>query len=460
MSVSSVGLQADTAIEARDGEVRAQPTSSETTPYLLARMAWLVRLRWIAVVGVAVVVGIAWAVDVVDTVGRLLAATGVLAGANLVFHRAAKRLPQTTPVSKIHNILFGQILVDLTILTVLVQLSGNTENPFVLFYVFHMGIAAMLLPYRKAMLLGGAAAVLRGGAVLAELTGMATHHPLGLVAHAVSAEGALWVSPSFVVAYLVAFSLTELGVIYFVHALVSRLREAESIRRERELVAKSRERLARIGTVATGVAHTIRNPLHGIGNCIDLLRDHVSSDGVDLLDMMAEGTERIELVTKRLLTLARDEPLRMESTDLATLLQEAHGFALTRRENRRVPVHFELATIEPVHVDQVRLTEAIVNALDNAVYACREEGEIVIRLSDLRPERQLLRIEIEDTGEGMSPDVMERAHEPFFTTKPVGEGTGLGLAISRRILEEHGGTFEITTRAAKGCRVRMEIPIR
>jgi len=72
---------------------------------------------------------------------------------------------------------------DLCVLTVLIQWSGNTENPFVLFYVFHIGIVAMLLPCPKAFLLGAAARAVRSGAVLIELAGIVSHHPLHLGKH-------------------------------------------------------------------------------------------------------------------------------------------------------------------------------------------------------------------------------------------------------------------------------------
>jgi signal transduction histidine kinase len=430
---------------------------------LADRMAWLVRLRWGAIGTVLVVVALAAVLEVVAALPQLLATVGMLALGNVVFWRWSRSLPDTGPRAEAENLVVFQVLFDLAMLMTLLHFSGGADNPFVMLSVFHMAIAGLLLPLHKAMIIGLGAGLMHGALVLAEAVALLPHHPLRLAGHAeaeVTLGGPLWQSPLFMLGYLVSFGVTEIGVIYFVHNLVRRIREAEARRRAHERVAQSRERLARIGGLAAGVAHTIRNPLHGVMNCVDILQAQLPPDDkgtAEVLELMSEGVAKIENVTSRLLVLTREGPAQRVATDLRVLVQDALQFANMRARARKVPVEVEAGEVAPVDVDPERLTEALANIIDNAIDACREGDRVTIRVEELHDPAGV-RIEVEDTGEGIGADDLGKVFDPFFTTKPIGEGTGLGLAITRQVVEDHEGEVSVTSQPGGGTTVRIDLP--
>jgi signal transduction histidine kinase len=204
----------------------------------------------------------------------------------------------------------------------------------------------------------------------------------------------------------------------------------------------------------------IRNPLHGVMNCVDILQAQLPPDDkgtAEVLELMSEGVAKIENVTSRLLVLTREGPAQRVATDLRVLVQDALQFANMRARARKVPVEVEAGEVAPVDVDPERLTEALANIIDNAIDACREGDRVTIRVEELHDPAGV-RIEVEDTGEGIGADDLGKVFDPFFTTKPIGEGTGLGLAITRQVVEDHEGEVSVTSQPGGGTTVRIDLP--
>ena len=443
----------------------AAPTQPAAVLELVERMGWMIGLRWRAVAMITAVIVIAIALGVVSDGTMLLALAAMHALGNVVFRRMATALATTESRERLENFLGAQILFDLVILMALLHFSGGADNPFMMLSVFHMAFAGMLLPIRKALFIGLCTGALYATMVLAEGSGLLAFHALrlGVQAGPPGAPGVpLWMSPMFMLAYLSAFGLTEIGVILFVHNLVRRIREAEALRRDHERVALARERLARIGSLAAGVAHTIRNPLHGVLSCVDMLQkrlDRSDASTAEILDLMSEGVGRIENVTSRLLVLTREAPSPRVPVDLRILVQDAMQFAELRARNRGVQIHVEFEDVPPLPLDAERLTEAVTNVLDNAIDACAEDDRITVRILHKPPPGAGARIEIEDTGEGIPDSELANIFDPFFTTKPIGEGTGLGLAITRQVVEDHDGDIHVVSRVGGGTTVRIDLPV-
>lgn len=425
------------------------------------RLGWLVRLRWIAIAVVAAVVAIAWATHAVVTIVPLVAVVVVLFATNLAFAwwRRVDRRSDGPEALERHATL--QIGVDLLALTALLHWSDGAENPFVMLFALHAAIAAKLLRPALAFGVAGAALVLQGGVVVGEHFGVLVHHRL-LIAGAEPAADAFIESQLYLVGYLLALAFMLFGTTYFVSSMARRYREELAERVRAEAVAVSHERLAYVGELSAGVAHSIRNPLHGLLNCVEILRGlptdersaRRAAEG-ETLELMEEGLRRIDLLTHRLLTLTRDTPLTRRSTDLAELVDAARRFV---RTGGTLDIPGELDVAGPpvtAEIDPDRMCEALTNVLDNALHACRNGGRVSVRVS--AGAGGLAAIEVRDTGEGIPPEALPRVFDAFFTTKPVGEGTGLGLAITRRIVGDHGGTVDLTSDGA-GTTVRLVFP--
>jgi CheY-like chemotaxis protein len=225
-----------------------------------------------------------------------------------------------------------------------------------------------------------------------------------------------------------------------------------------------------VGQLTGGIAHDFNNMLAVVVGGIDLARRRLNGPRREVMNHLTnamEGATRAAALTRRLLSFARSEPLLPERVDSAKLLGGMSEL-LDRTLGERITVNTDLnAEAWPVFVDPHQLENAIVNLAVNARDAMDGTGTLTIRTSnrkmasnsvgDIRS-GDYLRIEVIDTGCGMTPEVKERAFEPFFTTKEVGKGTGLGLSQIFGFAHQSGGEVGIESELGKGTTVSIYLP--
>jgi signal transduction histidine kinase len=231
--------------------------------------------------------------------------------------------------------------------------------------------------------------------------------------------------------------------------------------REKALVeAKLRQaqRLSALGNLAAGVAHDVRNPLNAIkllsSHAIDTI-DDVNSPAVKPLQIIRNEVDRLEEIVSSFLSLARERELSPEPQRVDGLLAECIRLFHQEAEDRKVRLTAELrAGDTELMLDAKQWNRAILNILLNALEACPAGGRVRVfsRLTN-----DACQIEVRDDGPGMTTEALERVFEPYFTTKP--GGTGLGLSITRGIIQEHGGTVEVTSSPGHGCQVLITMPL-
>ncbi len=216
------------------------------------------------------------------------------------------------------------------------------------------------------------------------------------------------------------------------------------------------ERLATTGQLAAGAAHEIRNPLTSIRSTIQYLQRAVKDDA-ELSEMVGDllgETDRINAIVEGMLSFARRTEPHFEQVDLRELI--AQTVRLVDPTARKAGVEIETVLPEQLCMlrgDPDQLKQMLLNVIMNGVQAMAEGGNLRVSLDLLPGAEHAWRVEIEDTGRGISGDDLERAFDPFFTTKS--DGTGLGLSICHSIVQEHGGEIEIES--AKGTGARVEI---
>jgi len=456
MSESIASTPAACAIDTRSGPSRLYPN-----------VFWLIRLRWIAVVGVIIALITAVYLKVIEMGLPILVIAVWMAAFNLYLWWRVRRERKRGMESADGRWVITQLLFDMVSLTALLHFAGGAENPFAMFYAFHVAIGAVFLPRRTVWLIGLIAALLQTGLVLGEFYEIFPHYsltftqPPDLPPHPHRTPHDMHMMPEFILSYLIAFILMLAGVIYLVQTVAERQRLADALRQEHERIALSRERMARIGEISTGLAHTIRNPLHGVINASEILQKKLATNDStvhDMFDLMDDGLGRIERVTSRLLTLTRDSPLKLVNTQVHLLVQETLRFVEARARKENIRLSVEVNTIPPMTLDPDRLFEVLINLLDNALAACREGDAITVKTAWCLAPRSGVCIWIEDTGVGISPDNLSRVFDPFFTTKPLGEGSGLGLAIAKRIVEEHEGELSIESVVGEGTTMSIFLP--
>jgi len=248
----------------------------------------------------------------------------------------------------------------------------------------------------------------------------------------------------------------------------------------REL-AQQQERLAVLGQLAAGIAHDLNNMLTTIIAYAELIDD--SPDTPDSarhgLDHIITGGERAAELVRQILNFGRRTPLEHKEIELVALLKDAVSLlGRTLPESIRVEADYGKGQCV-VEGNATLLLQAIVNLAINARDAMPGGGEVRLRLSPLRLEpgqalpmrhtdsqiasdsraQDWAVVTVSDTGTGMSPEVLSRVFEPFYTTKRSGEGTGLGLSQVDGIVKQHGGHMDVRTGLGRGSRFILYLPL-
>jgi len=355
------------------------------------------------------------------------------------------------------RLLGAVMLLDILLLSGLLYLAGGADNPFSIFYLVNLSLGAVVLRPYWTLLLATASAICFTLVVIYS-------HPLDALDEvlpipiAMGAEGAslsvkvqgLWVS-------LVSASMF---IVYFITRVTTALG-----RREEELsLAQSRraqtEKLEALATLAAGAAHELASPLSTIAVVareleVDLQREAASESAVldaqlirrevtrcrGILDLMAThagesaGEEMVERTVEQLI-----EQMLEGMPDATGVQTEMVGDSRWSR------------LVVPRHALLQSLRGLVRNGLD----ASPPQEHVELRTSRYRAQ---LKIEIRDRGTGMSPEVLDRAGEPFFTTKEPGQGMGLGLFLARKVIERLEGSLELVSHPGKGTTAIVTLPL-
>jgi signal transduction histidine kinase len=252
--------------------------------------------------------------------------------------------------------------------------------------------------------------------------------------------------------------------------LLRRLRTGSNAERSHELAEKTREldetraRLTRaqhlkaLGELSAEVAHEFGNLLQAIGlQAAALRRDLTLPESVArALWSIKQAVDIGRTLTRRLLTFARHDPgERREPLDVARLLRDLVQLLEPRinREGRGVRVELSLPVLPPALGNQSLLTEAFLNLFLNALDAMPEGGTLEVSATERGGE---IRVTVRDSGTGMTRSELDRALDPFYTTKP--GGTGLGLSTASGIVRAHGGALYLESAAGQGTTAFVCLP--
>ena len=226
------------------------------------------------------------------------------------------------------------------------------------------------------------------------------------------------------------------------------------------------EKLAAVGRLAAGVVHEINNPLATIAACAEALETRVaegafgkSAEVEDLREYLAlirSEAFRCKTITNGLLDFSRNRAGQHAPVELGELLEAAARLLRHQKRSRNVEIEVDApADVATVSGDAGQLQQAVIILAENAIDAMPQGGTLILRA---RNEGAGVRVEVCDTGVGISQENLARIFDPFFTTKEVGQGTGLGLAVCYGIVTEHGGRVTVDSVIGRGTTFTLVLP--
>jgi len=231
------------------------------------------------------------------------------------------------------------------------------------------------------------------------------------------------------------------------------------LNKRNELLVQS-EKMASLGTLTSGIAHELNNPLNNISTSVQILLEELGDTNLEyekeLLTQTEGQIERARDIVKALLEFSRKRSFSLQRIYFLELVDNT--LKLIKGE---VPANVRLTVDVPVDLladmDPRRIEQVLINLIINGIQAMPDGGILNIRTFRESNETGFC-FEVSDTGKGIASQDLVKIFDPFFTTKDVGEGCGLGLSVSHGIIEQHGGRIEVKSQVGKGTTFSVFLP--
>ncbi len=342
-----------------------------------------------------------------------------------------------------HAEVLGNLAFDIGIVTALLLLSGGTSNPFVMLYLLHVALVALLLPPRLALI--GTLVVIAGW-------WLCLHYGLPLELEDGSAIPPLWIKAGRWVAFLISTAM----IAWFVSRASAALQAHQLLLAEAARKALNDEAMLRIGTIAAGAAHELSTPLTTMsvvvkewqreGANVDYARD------ARILAAQIAACKEALLHLRAAAGQARLEDDKVQSVD--RVFEELAERFRTMRPGVHLETRSQCATPAPTIAADPGFAQAVLVLLNNAADA---SPEYVLMSLECNPTH--LRLVVADRGSGIPPETLGRLGRTFFTTKPPGKGTGLGLMLTASTVARLGGTVTWSNQPEGGARAELRVPL-
>ncbi|MEO3416631.1 ATP-binding protein [Roseovarius sp. CAU 1744] len=223
------------------------------------------------------------------------------------------------------------------------------------------------------------------------------------------------------------------------------------------------EKLSAMGELLAGVAHELNNPLSVVvGHSLMLREDCHDPETLRQVEKISHAAERCAKIVKTFLTMARQQPVRMQKVDINEIIQTAVDVARYGDKGDGITLDCALdADLQRVCADPDQITQVFINLILNAEQAIRDsnQGQRITVSTSAAKNGKAVKITVEDDGPGIPKKHRNRVFEPFFTTKDVGDGTGIGLALCHRIVQSHNGRISLGEGSSGGSLFTIELPL-
>jgi signal transduction histidine kinase len=352
-----------------------------------------------------------------------------------------------------------QISTDFIILTLLLHFSGGVENPFIVYFIFHMIMASIVLSPRESYLQACFAWSLVIVLALLEYQGILQHHPLtGLI------PPVLYASRNYLLGTGLVFISTSFLVVYITNSIVmeSRRHEAAYLKANKELEKKDEIK----NEYVQRITHDIKGHLAAIKSALSVLYSKpgtIRQDGQEFLDMASERTSTLIRFVKDLLLMSRlqlSNEIRASQFSIRDSISKVVSHLEHPAEEKSIRINVDIDdSIHQISGLQLSIEELFSNLLGNAIQYSDEGSDIYLIAKAVKGKIQ---VEIRDNGPGIPKEEKERIFEEFYRgskTRTTTEGTGLGLAISKKIVQAHKGKIWVESGEGKGSVFCFTLPV-
>lgn len=244
--------------------------------------------------------------------------------------------------------------------------------------------------------------------------------------------------------------------------LTDELAIQEELSSQREMLFQN-EKMSALGELLAGVAHELNNPLSiVVGHSLMLREEAHDPETLKRIGKISNAAERCAKIVKTFLAMARQQPSKMENTDVNVLISTAVDVAGYGSNREDLQINCNLSDDLPeIIADPDQITQVVINLIINAEQAIvgSGSGDCVTVTTSVGKSGDSVEILVTDNGPGIPQNIMARIFEPFFTTKDVGDGTGIGLAFCHRIIHSHGGRIWVDNEFSGGSRFGVSLPI-
>ena len=242
--------------------------------------------------------------------------------------------------------------------------------------------------------------------------------------------------------------------------------ERRQAEKEKELLREQlveSEKLAALGRITANVSHTIKNPLTAIGGFANRLMDKLPEGTKEkkYAGLIFSEAIRLENVLQNVLLFTRRDSHEREELDLSGMIERALIMYEDLCRDRSIKIERRLGRTPPILANKEQLLQALENLISNAIDAMPRSGVLTVSTDkEQTGDQTYLALRIQDTGQGIPKENIERIFEPFFTTKLSMKGTGLGLSITKKVIEDHGGYIRVNSDIGAGTTFSLYFPLK
>ncbi|MHC4758201.1 MAG: sensor histidine kinase [Planctomycetota bacterium] len=360
----------------------------------------------------------------------------------------------------IRKIVIFQISADFLILTFILHLSGGIENPFFLYFVFHMIIASTLLSTKQSYLQATFALILFGSLALLEYHGIIEHYSLSGFIDTDLYRNSMFVSGTFFI-----LATTLYLVVYMTSSITNQLRKQQLKAENANLLLVEKDRLK--DEYVLRLTHDIKGHLAAIQGCLEIVDKQMlgplNEKQTDLVERAHRRTDKCLNFIRALLRLTRMKmsgKLEMESFPFKNAIFNVVSSAENRAAAKNIKISYEIdPKVNQIYGEQVLIEEAMMNVLFNAIKYTSQGGQVdlTVKLLD-----DAVLVQISDTGIGIPDDQLELIFEEFHRAdnarKMERDGTGLGLSIVKQVIDRHGGRIWAQNNTDSGSTFSFLLP--